>query len=401
MDNKNAITPLIQSYTVDFAGSNNFLFVKGIQGDGHSTRYVDIALLNDTQPYEINPDAVRVVIRGTKPDQTAVFNECEILNNNTIRVEITQQMSAAAGKGNYEISIMAKEENRTLTSFPFFVMISRASFDIGYVTSSDEFRLLIEKINEVNKMKEELVDISEDALEAIRQSKEQTEDCREATEDSIEATAAMRELHNAVLLEEEKRTKNDEDRQRDTAAALAKVEKATDDAKNQTRIMQELEQTVTEAETERIAAENARKEQAAAFSDEEDIRKANEALRIQNENKRQEREQVRVDNENLRRVREEKRQADMEEAINETIYASNSATAAASYAKSVGDDLITRLNRGEFKGEKGNDGVVHTIAGQYAFQIVGEDLILFYTDGDDPLDFQIDEAGDLILTIDS
>ncbi len=201
MDNKNAITPLIQSYTVDFAGSNNFLFVKGIQGDGHSTRYVDIALLNDTQPYEINPDAVRVVIRGTKPDQTAVFNECEILNNNTIRVEITQQMSAAAGKGNYEISIMAKEENRTLTSFPFFVMISRASFDIGYVTSSDEFKLLIEKINEVNKMKEELVDISEDALEAIRQSKEQTEDCREATEDSIEATAAMRELHHALILE--------------------------------------------------------------------------------------------------------------------------------------------------------------------------------------------------------
>lgn len=44
---------------------------------------------------------------------------------------------------------------------------------------------------------------------------------------------------------------------------------------------------------------------------------------------------------------------------------------------------------------------MHTIAGQYAFQIVGEDLILFYTDGDDPLDFQIDEAGDLILTIDS
>lgn len=115
----NAITPLIQQYTVDFASSNNFVFVKGIQGDGYGTRYVDIALLNDTQPYLINSDAVVVVIRGTKPDNKAIFNECEILNNNTIRAEITQQMSAVAGKGDYEISIMDKVENRTLTSFPF------------------------------------------------------------------------------------------------------------------------------------------------------------------------------------------------------------------------------------------------------------------------------------------
>lgn len=398
MASENAITPLIQSYTVDFASSNNFLFVKGIQGDGHSTRYVDIALLNDTQPYIINPDAVRVVIRGTKPDNTAVFNECEILNSNTIRVEITQQMSAAAGKGNYEISIMAKKENRALTSFPFFVMISRASFDIGYVVSSDEFKLLIEKINQVDKMKEELVDITADALDAVDKSKTQTAKCKEATDDSIQATTALRELHNTVLAEEEKRTKNDEQRQKDTAIAISRIETAATNATNQTNIMKELEKVMSAAEAERIAAENKRKEQAIDFANEEEIRRANEIVRIKNETKREEREQIRVDNENLRRVREETRQTEMREAINETIFASNSATAAADYAKSVGDDLTTRLHRGEFKGEKGNDGVVHTISGQYAFQIVGYDLIMFYT-GDDPMDFKINEDGDLILTI--
>ena len=36
---QNTITPLIQQYTVDFASNNNFLFVKGIQGDGYGTRY--------------------------------------------------------------------------------------------------------------------------------------------------------------------------------------------------------------------------------------------------------------------------------------------------------------------------------------------------------------------------
>ena len=144
---QNTITPLIQQYTVDFASNNNFLFVKGIQGDGYGTRYVDISLLNDIQPYIIDPDVVEVVIRGTKPDNKTVFNSCEIINSNTIRAEITQQMSAVAGKSDYEISIIAKEENRTLTSFPFFIMISKSSFDVGYVVSSDEFGLLIEKIN--------------------------------------------------------------------------------------------------------------------------------------------------------------------------------------------------------------------------------------------------------------
>ena len=112
----NAITPLIQQYTVDFASNNNFLFVKGIQGDGYGTRYVDISLMNNGQPYTVNSEAVTVAIRGTKPDTSVIFNECEILDNNTIRVEITQQMSAIAGKGNYEISIISNLENRTLTS---------------------------------------------------------------------------------------------------------------------------------------------------------------------------------------------------------------------------------------------------------------------------------------------
>lgn len=53
---QNAITPLIQQYTVDFASNNNFLFVKGIQGDGYGTRYVDISLMNNGQPYTVNDE---------------------------------------------------------------------------------------------------------------------------------------------------------------------------------------------------------------------------------------------------------------------------------------------------------------------------------------------------------
>lgn len=245
-----SITPIIQEYTVDFASSNNFLFVKGIQGDGYGTRYVDITLVNNTSPYTIDQDAVRVVIRGTKPDGTAVFNECEILNDNTIRVEITQQMSAVSGKGNYEISIMALETNQTLTSFPFFIMTSQSSFDIGYVVSSDEFGLLVEKINQVDQLDKEVNESIDRAEEAIANAETATENANTATQNAIDATEAMNNLHDTVSAAEEQRIENENKRQEDTATAIANAEEATQNAITAKENADEATTNATNATTE-------------------------------------------------------------------------------------------------------------------------------------------------------
>ncbi len=395
----NSITPLIQQYTVDFSGNNNFLFVKGIQGDGYGTRYVDISLLNDTQPYIINPESVRVVIRGTKPDSTVVFNECEIINENTIRVEITQQMSAVSGKGNYEISIMALEENRTLTSFPFFIIISKSSFDIGYVVSSDEFGLLISQINKVDALEVNITKIIEDTLELNEESKAQVESCRAATNEAIEATDSLKEFQDTAEKAEIQRIKNEEERQSNTAIAIKNTEKATQDAIAQTNIMNELKESIENAESERETAENDRIQQSIDFANAEKIRKANELIRIDHYNDSVISEEQRKKDETIRQTQETKRQTDTQDALNKSIESTNNANTAATYARSVGDDLTARLRRGEFKGEKGNDGVISTISGQFAFQVVNDHLILFYNDGDTPPDFKINDKGRLILTI--
>ena len=260
---ESSITPLIQKYTVDFASSNNFLFVKGIQGDGYGTRYVDITLVNNTAPYTINQEAVRVVIRGTKPDGTAVFNECEMLDDNTIRVEITQQMSAVAGKGNYEISIMSLETNQALTSFPFFIMTSQSSFDIGYVVSSDEFGLLVEKINQVDQLDKEVNESIDRAEEAIANAETATDNANSATQAAINATDAMNELHDTVSAAEEQRIENENKRQEDTAAAIEAANQATSAAQAQTGVMEELESSLEAAEAARVEAENLRQENTA------------------------------------------------------------------------------------------------------------------------------------------
>lgn len=400
------ITPLVQQYTVDFASSNNFLFVKGIQGDGHSTRYVDISLMNNGQPYTVNNDAVTVVIRGTKPDTSVIFNRCEILDSNTIRVEITQQMSAVAGRGNYEISIMSNLENRTLTSFPFFIIISKSNFDVGYVVSSNEFGLLIDKINQVHKIQADLSNLKSDMQNTIKNCEDATDDCVDATDKAKKAIDDMNVLHNDVVIAEAQRVANENDR------ISAETQRYTNE---QIRIGNENDRKLNEisridnendrqtAETDRINAEN---------------------IRDVAENVRENAETIRQANEEIRQTQESIRQTDTADAISRAETAITNTTIQADYAKSQGDyakeqggkaniaataadniknELIEMRDNGAFKGDKGDpgkDGVITTISiNQLAFEVIDGHLIMTYETGNtDAQKFSMDSNGHLIYT---
>lgn len=360
------ITPLVQQYTVDFASNNNFLFVKGIQGDGYGTRYVDISLMNNGQPYTVSNEGITAVIRGTKPDNNVIFNECEIIDNNTIRVEITQQMSAVDGRGNYEISIISNLENRTLTSFPFFIIISKSSFDIGYVVSSDEFGLLVDKINQVHKIEADLSSLKSTMEKA-------TEDCNVATDNSIDATnksiQATKECQYA------------------TNECIDVTNKANDTIDT----MNALNDAVSDAEQIRIANENQRIK--------------NEDKRIENEIKRQNAEQQRQDNFTTALDNVTAATNDAKEATDEAITATTDANKAAERANNISNDLENKAATGYFNGKDGRDGIdgkdgiVTTIKGQVAFEIEEGNLMLYYADENHPTDAHIDDDGCLILTL--
>ena len=175
------INSVIQTYTIDFASNNNFLFVKAVQGDGYNTRYVDLILIENNKPYSMNKDSVNVVIRGTKPDGTMIFNTCEVPNSNTVRVSLSPQILAVSGKGNYEISIMSNSTNQVLTSFPFYIVVSPATLDASQFVSTNEFTLLVEKINE--------------ATEAAKNANEAADNANTAADS---ANAAANKANNAA-----------------------------------------------------------------------------------------------------------------------------------------------------------------------------------------------------------
>lgn len=360
------ITPLVQQYTVDFASNNNFLFVKGIQGDGYGTRYVDISLMNNGQPYTVNSEAVTVSIRGTKPDNHVIFNECEILDSNTIRVEITQQMSAISGRSNYEVSIMSNLENRTLTSFPFFIIISKSSFDVGYVVSSDEFGLLIEKINQVHQIQVDLSGLKSE-MENV------TQNCNTATEHCVEATA------NAVQATQECN---------DAAAHCIDAANAASDAID---AMHQLNDAVSDAEQIRITNENQRI--------------SNEEERKQNEIDRKNAELQRKNTFETAILNVTSATASANAASHSANTAANLAGKATERANNISNDLENKVASGYFNGRDGKDGIdgkngiVTTVEGQIAFEIENENLMLYYNDEDNPPNAHIDDNGCLILTV--
>ena len=135
----NAVT---QNYIIDFSSNNNFVQVPAVQGDGNESRYIEIEMIENGVPYIVDKNSEYVTIAGTKPDGKEIWNLCEITGEGTIRVEITYQMTAVVGRSDYQIVVFSKGQNNQLKSFPFILLVTPATFDPGYIISTDEFEAL-------------------------------------------------------------------------------------------------------------------------------------------------------------------------------------------------------------------------------------------------------------------
>lgn len=144
-----------QHFIVDLSSNNNFLQMTGMQGDGYGVRYAEIELVQNGQKYEINPDEVNVDIMGTKPDTKEIWNMGEVTSDGYILIEITQQMLAIPGRGDYCIIVFDKEHNKQIKSFPFVLITIKAPYDPSYIESSDEFQRLIAAITDAEQSEEE------------------------------------------------------------------------------------------------------------------------------------------------------------------------------------------------------------------------------------------------------
>lgn len=140
---------IYKHYIIDMSSNNNFVQIPSMQGDGNNVRGFEIELISNSVPYPIDAKNTIVSIMGTKPDTKQICNECKISDEGYILVNITSQMSAVKGRGDYCIVLMDKNKNNQLKSFPFYILTTSAPFNISEIISSDEFQLLTKRITEV------------------------------------------------------------------------------------------------------------------------------------------------------------------------------------------------------------------------------------------------------------
>lgn len=344
---------IYQHYLIDLSSNSNFVQIPTVQGDGNNTRGFEVELIENGVQYEIDKDDCVITIMGTKPDTSQIMNDCKLTDNGYILVDITSQMSAVKGRGDYQIVLMSKSTNSQLKSFPFHILTTPATFDVNHITSSDEFQFLTRNIVRVEMVIEEANDTISDMRDLEKSVTEAEKDRVDAEEKRANAENTRisnedtRQINEATRQDNETIRKSSEDTRQSNESDRQIGETARTDAENirianeETRETNEAERIKAEtdrihadadrsaAEEDRITSENTRK-----FN--EDVRKASEEDRInaelirnETEGTRNNAENIRMDNESDRQTNESIREAnESERQINTAIAISNAEEAA-------------------------------------------------------------------------
>ena len=189
-------------YIIDMSCNNNFVQVPAVQGDGNNVRGFEVELISNNVQYVVDEANTIVSIAGTKPDTKQILNGCKVTPEGYILVDITSQMAAVPGRGDYSIVLMDKHTNSQLKSFPFYILTTASAFNVADIISSDEFQLLTHNIAMTRKLEEDLSKLNEDLKiseqervnnETVRKENETDriatmQNLEQVKEDAIEAT---------------------------------------------------------------------------------------------------------------------------------------------------------------------------------------------------------------------
>ena len=128
------------------------------------------------------PTGTKAEIRGTKPDGNG-FSYDALINGKTVTADVTEQMTAAAGKAVCEIVLYtgmpAREDAEASSDFTqlctanFILFVERAALDKDTVKSGSEIKQLITVIDRTDELLA-AAETMDDAKESIRQMTENT-----------------------------------------------------------------------------------------------------------------------------------------------------------------------------------------------------------------------------------
>lgn len=364
-----------QHYIIDLSSNNNFVQIPTAQGDGNNIRGFEVELIQNGVQYIIDKSDTIISIMGTKPDTKQIFNDCTITDEGYILVDITSQMSAVRGRGDYQIVLMSKRTNSQLKSFPFHIITTSATFDISYIISTDEFQFFTHKVAEtstvIDNANKAVTDMRtlENNVKKAESSRVDAENARVNAEKGRTSAESTRVTNENTRISNENTRKTNETNRKTAETGRVNAESGRTSAEStrvtneNTRISNENTRKTNEtarqtSEADRANAESTRVSNETARKTAETSRATAESGRVSAENTRKSNETTRQNNESTRQTNESARQTNTSNAISNADKATDRANKAAEACEKIADGtgLISKTEKGAANGVATLDG---------------------------------------------
>lgn len=213
-----------------------------------NSRYITVSLTYKGEEYKISGNSVKARIKWLKPDKKAVFNDCSINSDNTITIDLTEQMLIASGVAKATLSLYDINTNQVLSSTSFNAIIEASAVSDDTILSSDEYNSLHNEFKRLN-----------DKVEELDKTVTEHENIREKNEDSRKTNEIKRESNESKRINSENTRINNENKRIDSEDERVKNENtriANENTRQQNEAIRETQEDKRESDTA-IAIEKA------------------------------------------------------------------------------------------------------------------------------------------------
>ena len=137
-----------------------------------SDQQLILSLFSSQGTLDIPASDVSAIVRGTKLDGNGIQYDCSlafVADVPTVTVQLTQQMTAVAGKNPFEIVLTATDLNGNAYELPsatFYLNVKRAALDYDTIGSNSDIKEIADVMSKADQLIEAATDIKE-AAEAI------------------------------------------------------------------------------------------------------------------------------------------------------------------------------------------------------------------------------------------
>lgn len=134
--------------------------ITAVEGDTKS-RYLDVTLFSNSQNIDISGNTIRIYMK--KPDGTEIFNEGQILDYSSGRVqfELTSQALAVSGVLETQIIIFSEDETEILSTNRFKIFVTESLISDNSIESSNEYGALVILFQDIYDARRQITEINE------------------------------------------------------------------------------------------------------------------------------------------------------------------------------------------------------------------------------------------------